>query len=79
MGAWREVPAEAQKEAVADAIDNIFLGSVIAAIGMLILAITMPEIPLRRSFGAAASTVRGAKSGPDPVQEPLPEPIPEIP
>ena len=69
---------QAQKESVADAIDNIFLGSVIAAVGMLILAITMPEIPLRRSFGAAASTVRGSKSSDIPV-EPMPEALPEIP
>lgn len=52
-----------QKEAVATAIQDIFLGSAIAAVGVLILAITIPEIPLRRGFGS--STAEGARdSGP---------------
>jgi MFS family permease len=45
----------AQRKAVANAIDDIFLGSAAAAVVVLFLAITIPEIPLRRSFGASVA------------------------
>ena len=60
----------AQKEGVAKAIQNIFLGSVFAAIAVLVLAITIPEIPLRKGFGAAAVPVPVAPgAAPKPVPE----------
>jgi EmrB/QacA subfamily drug resistance transporter len=54
----------AQKEGVARAIQNIFLGSIFAAVAVLILAITIPEIPLRRGFGAAAVSAPGSSAAP---------------
>lgn len=50
-----DVILDAQKHSVAKAIQNIFLGSALAAVGVLIMAITIPEIPLRRGFGAATA------------------------
>ena len=61
----------AQKEGVAVAIRNIFFGSIFAAIAVLILAITIPEIPLRRGFGAAAVRAPGAGM-------PTPNPAPTV-
>ncbi|MEO8538319.1 MAG: MDR family MFS transporter [bacterium] len=51
-----DIIIDAQKHAVAHAIDNIFLGSAVAAIGVLLMAITIPEIPLRRGFGSAVTS-----------------------
>jgi hypothetical protein len=59
----------AQREGVATAIDDIFLGSAIAAVVVVLLALTLPEIPLRRGFGAAAlrqPSGQPAQGGPEP-------------
>ena len=46
---------DAQRHGVADAIDDIFLGSAVAALGVVLCAVTIPEIRLRRGFGATAA------------------------
>ena len=59
----------AQREGVATAIDDIFLGSAAAAAVVVLLAITLPEIPLRRGFGAATTrpaSAQAAQGGPEP-------------
>ncbi len=59
----------AQREGVATAIDDIFLGSAAAAVVVVLLALTLPEIPLRRGFGAAAvrqPSGQPAQGGPEP-------------
>lgn len=45
---------DAQRHSVAKAIQNIFLGSAVAGVVIWLLAATIPEIPLRRGFGAAS-------------------------
>jgi MFS family permease len=54
---------DAQKHSVAHAIDNIFLGSALAAVGVLIMALTIPEIPLRRGFGSKNASEEGMPTG----------------
>lgn len=46
--------ATSQKHAVATAIQRLFLGSTLAGIVVVILAITMKEIPLRRTFSSTS-------------------------
>ena len=43
----------AQKDAVASAIDRLFLGTTIAGAVILILVLTLEEIPLRNRFATA--------------------------
>jgi hypothetical protein len=65
----------AQRGAVAKAIEDIFLGSAAAAVVVVLLAITLPEIALRRGFGAAAVRQPGAQGShitePELAIEPL--------
>ena len=63
---------DAQKQGVTSGIGNIFLGASAAAVVVLILAVTIPEIPLRRGFGAAATAV-SKDSVPAPPREIIPE------
>ncbi len=53
----------AQKEAVSTATQRIFLGAFLSALAVIALAITLPEIPLRRTFGAAPSAEAGELEG----------------
>ncbi len=65
---------DAQKHAMATAITNIFRVSVGAALVILFLTITIPQIPLRRGFGSAG----GGSSPPQPAASGPPrEAVPE--
>lgn len=66
----------AQREGVTSAISNIFLLASFAGGIMLLLALTIPEIPLRRGFGSATPVqVTGAGKEPaPPAREAAPEP-----
>lgn len=55
---------DAQKHSVAKAVQNIFLGSTLAALGVLVLCITIPEIPLRRSFNSSSTAAGQAETTP---------------
>ena len=50
---------EAQKEGVADAIQRLYLFASIAGVFVVLLAIFIPEIPLRRNFGPPAARPEG--------------------
>jgi EmrB/QacA subfamily drug resistance transporter len=58
----------AQRKAVANAIDDIFLGSAAAAVVVLLLAVTIPEIPLRRGFGPATARLPAAEAAQGPPE-----------
>lgn len=51
---------QAQKDAVAKATERLFLGSTFAGIAVLIIAVLMKEIPLRRTFSTAEPGHEGA-------------------
>lgn len=56
----------AQKEGVASAIQDIFTGSLVAAALGLLVALVMPEIPLRRRF-RPGEPAPGPETAPEPV------------
>ncbi len=60
---------QAQRQGVADATHRVFLGTAVMAAAMFLLALTMHEVPLRRSFGGAAPSQgrEGAEDEPMPV------------
>ncbi|OAI40766.1 hypothetical protein AYO38_05210 [bacterium SCGC AG-212-C10] len=58
---------EAQKGAVAVAIQRLFLGSTIAGLVVLALAISMKEIPLRKTFATSGASPDGRQKPLEPV------------
>ena len=67
-----------QKEGVATAIRHIFLGSSVVALVTVLLAATMKEIPLRRTFGNATAVPQAAAGrSPEPAR-PLLEEAPQV-
>ncbi len=65
----------AQKQGVADAIDRIFLGSVIAALCVVVLAATFKPFKLRGTFSTLDTTGEAPVMAPEP--EPEREPVAE--
>lgn len=59
-----------QKHAVSTAIERLFIGSTIAGLIVVALALTMKEIPLRRTFSSVGPEGEGA-----PAFEPAAEPV----
>jgi EmrB/QacA subfamily drug resistance transporter len=55
---------EAQKAGVAEAIQYIFLGSSVVAVGALALLLAMKEVPLRRQFGSAPGEAPAGMTAP---------------
>lgn len=58
---------DAQKHAMATAIDHIFRVSVGATLFILFLTITIPQIPLRRGFGSPGQGTAPAAAGGPPM------------
>jgi EmrB/QacA subfamily drug resistance transporter len=61
----------AQKEAISTATQRIFIGAFLSALVVVLLALTLPEIPLRRTFGAAPSKTLEGEAGGVLVESPL--------
>lgn len=58
-----------QREAVSTAIDRLFLGSTIAGVIVVLLAISLKEIPLRRTFSSSPAVEGEAAHAFEPVAE----------